>query len=122
MMFKSILNRIRTDGKILKPHANVLLHHTSETDGAIELYALRKDVDRVNSMNIANLPSLARNYKCMDHFRWADNHKDDRTMERNNFRMPDGTLAALVSCCLQLRIGPSNTQYRKNIVSKRMSN
>ena len=97
MMFKSILNRIRTDGRILKPHANALLHHTSETEGAIELYALRKDVDRVNNMNISKLPSVARSYKCADFFRWAEDHRDDRTMERNTFRMPDGTLAALVS-------------------------
>lgn len=119
MMFKSILNRIRTDGIILKPHAAVLLKHTSETDGAIELYALRKDVDRVNNMNIAKLPSAARSYKCIDDFKWAHNHEDDRTMERNTFRFPDGTLTALVSCRMQLGVTLSYTSNRKNTVSKR---
>ncbi|KAJ4992662.1 ATP-dependent DNA helicase PIF1 [Stagonosporopsis vannaccii] len=95
MMFKSILNRIRTDGTILKPHANVLLNHTSETEGAIEIYARRVDVDRVNNDNINKIPSSARAYKCVDHFDWPDHHRSDRTLERNTYRMPDGSLATL---------------------------
>lgn len=97
MMFKSILNRIRTDGTILKPHANVLLNHTSETEGAIEIYARRVDVDRVNNDNINRLPSAARTYQCLDNFDWPEHHRHDRTLERNTYRMPDGGLSALVS-------------------------
>lgn len=97
MMFKSILNRIRTDGKILRPHANVLLNHTSETEGAIMLFARRFDVDRVNNENIAKIQSVARVYNCLDHFDWPENHRSDRTLEKNTYRLPDGSLSALVS-------------------------
>lgn len=97
MMFKSILNRIRTDGTILKPHANVLVNHTSETEGAIEIYARRNDVDRVNNENINKIPSAARAYKCLDQFHWPEYHRSDRSLERNTYRLPDGTLSALVS-------------------------
>jgi|SRR5690242_13613587 len=97
MMFKSILNRIRTDGTILKPHAHVLLNHTSETEGAIEIYARRVDVDRVNNNNINKIPSAARAYRCVDNFDWPDHHKSDKTLERNTYRMPDGSLSSLVS-------------------------
>ncbi|KZM19880.1 DNA helicase [Ascochyta rabiei] len=95
MMFKSILNRIRTDGKILKPHANVLLNHTSETEGAIMLFARRFDVDRVNSENIAKIQSAARIYKCVDDFYWPGNHRSDKTLEKNTYRLPDGSLSTL---------------------------
>ncbi|KAF9698916.1 hypothetical protein EKO04_002875 [Ascochyta lentis] len=95
MMFKSILNRIRTDGKILKPHANVLLNHTSETEGAIMLFARRFDVDRVNSENIAKIQSEPRIYKCLDDFYWPENHRSDKTLEKNTYRLPDGSLSAL---------------------------
>lgn len=97
MMFKSILNRIRIDGRILKPHANVLLNHTSETEGAIQIYARRFDVDRVNNENIKKIPSVARAYKCLDDFQWPEHHRGDRTLERNTYRLPDGSLSALVS-------------------------
>lgn len=107
---------------ILKPHANVLLNHTSETDGAIELYARRVDVDRVNNENIARIRSAARSYKCIDHFRWSENHKDDRTMERNTFRMPDGTLASLVSRCSYSPTTPLDVCCRKIIASKHRYN
>ena len=97
MMFKSILNRIRTAGTILKPHANVLLNHTSETEGAIQIYARRFDVDRVNNENINKIPSTARAYKCLDDFHWPEEHRDDQTLLRNTYRQPDGSLVALVS-------------------------
>jgi len=97
MMFKSILNRIRTDGVILKPHANVLKNHKSETEGAIEIYSRRIDVERVNNANIAKIPSAARTYKCLDNFDWPFEHREDKTLERNTYRMPDGGLSALVS-------------------------
>jgi ATP-dependent DNA helicase PIF1 len=103
MMFKSILNRIRTDGVILKPHANVLKNHKSETEGAIEIYSRRVDVERVNNANIDKIPSAARTYKCLDNFDWPDEHREDKTLERNTYRMPDGSLSALVSPGCQVR-------------------
>jgi ATP-dependent DNA helicase PIF1 len=93
--FISILQRIRTDGVILKPHANILLNHTSETEGAIQLFARRDDVDRVNNENISKLPSDAITYKCVDHFNWKDHHRDDSSLEKNTRPGEDGTLAAL---------------------------
>jgi ATP-dependent DNA helicase PIF1 len=93
--FISILQKIRTDGVILKPHANILLNHTSETEGAIKLFARRDDVDRINHENISKLPSQAITYKCVDHFDWKTHHQDDTSMEKNSRRGEDGTLVAL---------------------------
>lgn len=93
--FISILQKIRTDGVILKPHGHILLNHTSETEGAIKLFARRDDVDRVNNENISKLPAEAITYKCVDHFDWKDQHKDDTSMEKNARPGEDGTLAAL---------------------------
>jgi hypothetical protein len=94
--FISILQKIRTDGVILKPHANILLNHTSETEDAVKLFARRDDVDRINNENIAKLPSEARTYKCIDHFSWKDHHKNDTSLEKNTRPGEDDTLAALV--------------------------
>lgn len=96
-MFKSILNRIRIDGNILKPHAHVLLNHTSETEGAIMLFARRFDVDRVNNENIDKIPSPPRTYRCLDDFQWPLHHRDNKSLERNTYRLPDGSLVVLVS-------------------------
>ncbi|KAH3982695.1 hypothetical protein HBH70_003200 [Parastagonospora nodorum] len=93
--FISILQKIRTDGVILKPHGHILLNHTSETEGAIKLFARRDDVDRVNNENISQLPAEPVTYKCVDHFDWKPHHKDDTSMEKNARPGEDGTLAAL---------------------------
>lgn len=93
--FISILQKIRTDGIILKPHANILLNHTSETEGAIKLFARRDDVDRINNENISKLPSQAITYKCVDHFDWKIHHRDDTSLEKNARPGDDGTLTAL---------------------------
>jgi ATP-dependent DNA helicase PIF1 len=93
--FISILQKIRTDGVILKPHANILLNHTSETEGAIKLFARRDDVDRINNENINKLPSQAITYKCVDYFDWKTHHREDTSMEKNSRPGEDGTLAAL---------------------------
>ncbi len=121
-MFKSILNRIRTDGTILKPHAKVLLNHTSETEGAIEIYARRVDVDRVNNANIQKLPSTALAYDCLDNFDWPEHHRKDTTLERNTYRLPGGSLATLVSHVTAEQIAQLTIEYRKNIASRQESN
>src|SRR5689334_5427156 len=81
------------DGIILKPHANVLLNHKSETKGAIKLYARRDDVDLINKEQIFQLPSEPITYKCSDHFSWKDHHRDERSLEKNTRKCDDGTLA-----------------------------
>lgn len=87
---------ILADGVILKPHANILLNHTSETEGAIQLFARRDDVDRVNNENIAKLPAQAITYKCVDHFDWKTHHREEASLEKNTRPGDDGTLLALV--------------------------
>jgi ATP-dependent DNA helicase PIF1 len=80
----------------LKPHAHILLNHTSETEDAIKLFARRDDVDRINNENIHRLPSEALTYKCVDHFSWKDHHKNDTSLEKNTRPGENGTLVALV--------------------------
>jgi hypothetical protein len=81
---------------ILKPHAHILLNHTSETEDAIKLFARRDDVDRINNENIHRLPSAAIVYKCVDHFDFKEHHKTDTSLEKNTRQGDNGTLVALV--------------------------
>jgi hypothetical protein len=81
---------------ILKPHAHILLNHTSETEDAIKLFARRDDVDRINNENIHRLPSAAIVYKCVDHFDFKEHHKSDSSLEKNTRQGDNGTLVALV--------------------------
>ncbi|KAG9189567.1 ATP-dependent DNA helicase PIF1 [Alternaria panax] len=78
--FISILQKIRRDGEIVKPHANILLNHTKDTEGAIQIFSKRDDVDRVNKQNIARLPSQQLIFKCLDDFKWND--FEDKTLEK----------------------------------------
>jgi hypothetical protein len=81
---------------ILKPHAHILLNHTSETEDAIKLFARRDDVDRINNENIHRLPSAAIVYKCVDHFDFKEHHKSDSSLEKNTRQGDNDTLVALV--------------------------
>lgn len=80
--FIAILQKIRRDGMIVENHANLLLHHPSETKDAIKIFALRREVDRVNNENIAKLPSVARKYQCKDTFDWKEHHRDDLSLQK----------------------------------------
>ena len=86
-----------TDGEIVSNHAKILLNHASEAENAIEIYARRQDVDRVNNENISRLPSQAISYKCVDFFEWKSHHKDDKSLEKYSRRLDgDDTLQQLV--------------------------
>lgn len=80
--FISILQKIRRDGIIVPNHAKILLNHTSETENAIKIFSLRRDVDRINSENVARLPSGPRKYHCLDDFNWKQHHRDDQSLEK----------------------------------------
>lgn len=85
---------------ILKtPEKNKGIITTSETEDAIKLFSLRVDVDRINNENISKLPTIARSYKCLDHFKWQEHHKDDKSLEKNTREASDDsdTLQVLVS-------------------------
>jgi ATP-dependent DNA helicase PIF1 len=86
-----------TDGIILPNHANILLNHKSETENAIKIFAKREDVDRVNNENIANLPSKAITYKCLDNFERKEHHREDSSLDKYS-KLADngGTLQQLV--------------------------
>ncbi|KAH7563274.1 hypothetical protein BM1_00321 [Bipolaris maydis] len=80
--FISILQKIRRDGIIVPNHAKILLNHTSETENAIKIFSLRRDVDRINSENVARLPSEPRKYHCLDDFNWKQHHRYDQSLEK----------------------------------------
>ena len=78
--------------------ANTLLNHDCETEGAVEIYPLRKDVDRINNECIDALPSRALEFACKDFFNWKPEHKKaNPEFKKYNFRNKDGTLKELVS-------------------------
>jgi hypothetical protein len=84
------------DGTILPNHARVLTNHTHDTDGAIEIFSRRFDVDRVNNREINNLVTPAIFYRCEDFFLWMAHHRTDTTLKKYTERLPDNTLKALV--------------------------
>jgi len=51
----------------------------SETEGAIQIFALKEDVARVNKENIDLLTSELHEYMCLDNFAWNDD--EDPTLE-----------------------------------------
>ncbi|USP82420.1 hypothetical protein yc1106_09694 [Curvularia clavata] len=126
--FKYILQTIRQEGVILPNHARVLLNHMSETENAIKIYSLRRDVDRVNSENIRRLPSESRTYRCLDNFRWKPHHQGDESLIKYTMRATNGsnTLQQLkehrYEACVELKEGmrvvlQSNLDPQSNLVN-----
>lgn len=72
------------------------MNHVSETEGAILLSSLKNDVEKVNKQNLDRIHTEARWYKCLDTFQWSDVNRDDKALEKNEERLEDGSLNAMV--------------------------
>lgn len=93
MAFIKILNKLRLGVRL--PHADVdlLLNHESETRNAIQLFATRAEVNRVNEERFRVLRSTERRYQCLDHFKWNDAHGNLKM--KGELKALDGSLQAL---------------------------
>lgn len=78
--------------RLSQANVNLLLDHKSETRGAIKLFATRGEVKRVNDDRFKALRTTARDYHCLDHFKWNEKHGNLRS---KGDRAPDGSLLSL---------------------------
>jgi ATP-dependent DNA helicase PIF1 len=91
-VFIDILNKLRMGVKLLPSEVGLLLDHKSETRNAIKLFSTREEVKRVNDQMFNSLPTRARSYKCLDHFKWNEKHGNLRS--KGDFG-PDGSMLSL---------------------------
>jgi ATP-dependent DNA helicase PIF1 len=91
--FIGILNKLRMGIRLLPVETELLLNHESETRNAIQLFATRAEVNKVNEERFRALRSVERTYKCLDHFRWNDAHGNLKS--KGEYKAPDGSLQAL---------------------------
>jgi ATP-dependent DNA helicase PIF1 len=91
--FISILNKLRMGIRLLPPETKLMLNHESETRNAIQLFATRAEVNKVNEERFRALRSVERTYKCLDHFKWNEAHGNLRS--KGEYKAPDGSLQAL---------------------------
>lgn len=83
---------MRRHGLLSQPDINVLINHTSETDGAIRLFPKRDDVFAYNDEQFAKLPGSTVRYKCLDHFRASARYPQ---YDERGIRQADSTLEIL---------------------------
>jgi hypothetical protein len=87
-----------TDVDISESHAYTLLNHECATEGAVEIYPHRADVDHINNKCINALPSQPLRFACKDYFSWKKSHrKTNPELKKHEVRNKDGTLKELVS-------------------------
>lgn len=100
--FINILNKLRMGVRLFSTETDLLLKHESETRNAIQLFATRAEVNRVNEERFRALRSVERTYQCLDHFKWNEAHGNLKT--KGEYKAPDGSLQALAEHRFESRI------------------
>jgi hypothetical protein len=81
----------------------LLLHHPSDTKGAIEIFPKRKDVDRINNARIDEIRSQAIRFSCYDNLIFQTHHRAQHPeLSKYGKRVEGGTLKELVSTAAPL--------------------
>ena len=107
-VYKNILERLRFSKGFRTEDRRLLLHHESNTEGAVKLFPRRNDVLRVNEANFRGLTTPILTYISHDYFWWNEQHILLKSKRQRNV---DGSLLALeenehrYSRQTQLRIG-----------------
>jgi hypothetical protein len=91
--FINILNKLRVGVRLLPTEVDLLLNHESETRNAIQLFATRAEVNRVNEERFRALRSIERKYSSLDHFKWNEAHGNLK--RKGELKNLDGSLQAL---------------------------
>lgn len=91
--FINILNKLRMGIRLLPIEVDLLLNHESETRNAIQLFATRAEVNRVNEERFRALRSIERKYQSLDHFKWNEAHGNLK--KKGEVKNLDGSLQAL---------------------------
>ncbi|KAF9735423.1 ATP-dependent DNA helicase PIF1 [Paraphaeosphaeria minitans] len=105
--FINMLNKLRMGIRLFATETDLLLNHESETRNAIQLFATRAEVNRVNEERFRALRSVERTYHCLDHFKWNEAHGNLKS--KGEYKAPDGSLQALAEhrfeSCIRLKKG-----------------
>jgi ATP-dependent DNA helicase PIF1 len=75
-VFVGMLQKLRLGRPLSDAEKKRLLKHKSETTNAVQLFACREKVKRINDEAFNRLTSTARSYACQDHYRL--NEKDSK--------------------------------------------
>lgn len=90
--FICILETMRLGKELSRQDKYLLLHHKSETTGAVKLFPTRGQVSAVNDGEFALLESPIKTYHCRDHFQ--HNPTQDYLASKNERNSGDDTLIA----------------------------
>ena len=106
LQFIHILEKCRLGKPLSKADEDLLIHHKSETNGAVQLFTTRDRVRELNSREFARLNTPIWTFNCLDEFKWNTEHGKLRSKTE---RLPDGRLSALnenrFEASIQLRKG-----------------
>ena len=72
--FIRILETFRLGKSLSTQDRRLLLHHTSETEGAVKLFPKRDQVAKVNDREFIKLDGPIKTYSCRDHFQHNPEH------------------------------------------------
>lgn len=93
--FINILNKLRMGIRLVPTEVDLLLNHESQTRNAIQLFATRAEVHRVNEERFRALHSKERKFNCLDTLSLHESDRDDEKLKNKRFPAPDGSLLAL---------------------------
>lgn len=74
LIFINTLKKGRLGRQLSREDHDLLLHHPSDTDGAVKLFPSRPEVKFVNDTEFARLPYPIENYSYLDNFDWNSKH------------------------------------------------
>lgn len=100
-VFINILQKCRLGTRLTPADTDLLLNHHSETRNSVKLFSTREEVRRINQENFNKLRSRAREFLCLDDFKWNENH---RHLQSKSLRSVDGSLTALRDHRFETRI------------------
>ncbi|KAG8166646.1 hypothetical protein KVR01_002335 [Diaporthe batatas] len=91
--FISLLNKCRLGEPFTPEEVDLLMHHETDTTGAVELYPTREEVRLVNEREYNKLDTKAYSFRCRDTFVW--NKRKHPHLWSKGEKHADGSLKAL---------------------------
>lgn len=92
-VFIGILQKLRIGLPLSNVDRQLLLNHPCDVKNAVKLFPTREEVRRINQTEFNRLNTAKRDYRCLDYFRWNEEHGNLREKGR---RSPvDNSLEAL---------------------------
>jgi ATP-dependent DNA helicase PIF1 len=92
-VFIGLLEKCRQGKPFTQDEKHLLLNHPCDVKNAVQLYATRDEVKRVNEREFSKLRSKTYHFKCLDGIQLIEEHKE--IFKWKATRSPDGSLIAL---------------------------